>query len=143
MAALTDPLVVLVGLDLEQQSTPVALRSHEAFERGRTAPNRPVLGRVGGAVFGGQDDAAASGLWVQQGPDGWVVAEVVGEALEHGEVGAADQVAVVGGDAVEGAVAQPDGAVGVVVGFVAAGGQRRVPGGRCGAGSGPRAGRSG
>jgi hypothetical protein len=31
---------------------------------------------------------------------------------------------VVGGDAVEGAVAQPDGAVGLVVRFVAAGGQR-------------------
>jgi hypothetical protein len=30
---------------------------------------------------------------------------------------------MVGGDAVEGAVAQPDGAVGVVVGFVAAEGQ--------------------
>ena len=44
-----------------------------------------------------------------------------GEALEHGQVGAADELTVVGGDAVEGAVAQPDGGVGVVVGFVAAG----------------------
>jgi hypothetical protein len=62
-------------------------------------------------------------------------------------VGAADQLAVVGGDAVEGAVAQPDGAVGIVVGFVAASGQcpadrgkdlvrvavRRGPAGRLGA----------
>jgi hypothetical protein len=54
--------------------------------------------------------------WVQRRPDGWVAAEVVGEALEHGQVGAADELTVVGGDAVEGAVAQPDGVVGVVIG---------------------------
>jgi len=64
-------------------------------------------------------------LWVQHRPDGrWVAVELVGEGLEHGVVGAADELAVVGGDAVEGAVAQPDGAVGLVVGLVAAGGQR-------------------
>jgi hypothetical protein len=55
---------------------------------------------------------------------------VVGEGLEDGVVGAADQLAVVGGDAVEGAVAQADGAVGVVGGFVAAAGQDLAEGGR-------------
>ena len=39
-------------------------------------------------------------------------------------VGSADQLTVLGGDAVEGAVAEPDGAVSLVAGFVAAGGQR-------------------
>ena len=46
---------------------------------------------------------------------------MVGQRLEHGVVGAADQLAVLGGDAVEGAVPEPDGAVGLVVGLVAAG----------------------
>jgi hypothetical protein len=55
---------------------------------------------------------------------------VVGEGLEDGVVGAADQLAVVGGDAVEGAVAQADGAVGVVGGFGAAAGQDLAEGGR-------------
>src|SRR5215218_10559293 len=67
--------------------------------------------------------AAASGLRVQDGPNGRVAAEAVGQGSEHGVVGAADELAVPGGDAVEGAVAEPDGAVGVVVGLVAAGGQ--------------------
>jgi hypothetical protein len=49
---------------------------------------------------------------------------LVGEALEHGEVGPADQVAVLDGDAGRRAVAEPDGAVGVLVGFVAAADQR-------------------
>ena len=49
---------------------------------------------------------------------------MVGEGLKDGVVGPADQLAMPGGDAVEGAVAQPDAAVGVLVGFVAAGGQR-------------------
>jgi hypothetical protein len=65
----------------------------------------PVAGRIGRAALAGQDDAAASGLGVEHGPDGGVAVEVVGEGLEHGVVGAADQLAVVGGDAVEGAVA--------------------------------------
>jgi hypothetical protein len=37
-------------------------------------------------------------------------------------VGSADHLTVLGGDAVEGAVAEPDGAVRAVVGLVAAGG---------------------
>jgi hypothetical protein len=69
-------------------------------------------------------------LWVQGGADRWVAVEVVGQGLEHGLVGATDQVAVVGGEAVEGAVAEPDGAVGVLVGFVAAGGQGLVDDGQ-------------
>jgi hypothetical protein len=84
----------------------------------------PVAGPIGRSAGASQHDAAASGLGVQYRPDGGVAVEVVGEALEHGEVGAADQLAVVGRDAVERAVAQPDGAVGIVVGFVAAVGQR-------------------
>jgi hypothetical protein len=79
-----------------------------ALEAGR---QRLLLVRSGVA---GQQDAAAAGLWVQRRPDGWVVAEVVGEGLEHGVVGSADQLTVVGGDAVEGAVAEPDGAIEVV-----------------------------
>jgi hypothetical protein len=68
---------------------------------------------------------------VGRGWRGWgVAAEVVGEGLEDGVVGAADQLAVVGGDAVEGAVAQADGAVGVVGGFVAAAGWDLAEGGR-------------
>ena len=79
--------------------------------------------RIGRSAVAGQGDAAASGLWVQHRPDGRRVAvDLVGEGLEHGVVGSADQLTVLGGDAVEGAVAQPDGPVGVVVGFVAAGG---------------------
>ena len=80
---------------------------------------------VGRSAVAGQGDAAASGLWIQHRPDGRRVAvDLVGERLEHGVVGAADQLAVPGGDAVEGAVAQPDCAVDVLVGLVAAGGQR-------------------
>ena len=60
-----------------------------------------MSGRLGRAAFAGRDDAAASGLWVQHGPDGRVAADAIGEALEHGLVGSADQVAVVGRDAVE------------------------------------------
>jgi hypothetical protein len=56
--------------------------------------------------------------------------EVVGEGLEDGQVGSADQLAVLGGDAVERAVAEPDGAVGVVGRLVAAGGQRLAEGGK-------------
>src|SRR5512132_3284793 len=80
-------------------------------------PRRLAAARTGRSALAGQDDAAAFGLWVQHGPDGWVAAQVVDEALEHGQVGAADELAVVGGDAVEGAVTQPDGAVGVVEGL--------------------------
>ena len=64
-----------------------------------------VAGRIGRSAGASQHDAAASGLGVQHHPDGGVAVEVVGEALEHGEVGAADQLAVVVRDAVEGAVA--------------------------------------
>jgi hypothetical protein len=84
----------------------------------------PVAGRIRRSAGASQQDAAASGLWVQHRPDGRVATEVVGQGLEHGVIGAADELPVVGGDAVEGAVAKPDGAVGLVVGFVAAGGQR-------------------
>jgi hypothetical protein len=85
---------------------------------------RDRLGRLL-SCRGGQDDAAASGLWVQHRPDGRRVAvDLVGEGLEHGVVGFADQLTVPGGDAVEGAVAEPDGPLGVGVGFVAAGGER-------------------
>ena len=66
------------------------------------AANGTVAGRAGRSALAGQDDAAASGLGVQHRPDGWVAAEVIGEALEHGQVGAADELTVVGGDAVEG-----------------------------------------
>src|SRR5215216_6406003 len=84
-----------------------------------------MTARIGRSAGAGQGDTAASGLWVEHRPDGRRVAvDLVGEGLEHGVVGAADELAVLGGDAVEGAVAEPDGAVGVVVGFVAAGGQR-------------------
>jgi hypothetical protein len=69
-------------------------------------------------------------LGVEHGLDGRVAVEVAGQGLEHGVVGAADQLAVVGRDAVKGAVAEPDGAVGVVVGFVAAVGQGLVEGGK-------------
>ncbi len=81
-----------------------------------------MIARIGRLAVAGQGDAAAAGLGVQHGTDGLVAADLVGEALEHGEVGSADQLAVLGGDAVEGAVAEPDGAVGVVVRLEAAGG---------------------
>src|SRR5215212_11678600 len=77
-------------------------------------PNGGALAaaRIGRSAVAGQGDAAASGLWVQYRPDGRRVAvELVGEGLEHGVVGSADQLTVLGGDAVEGAVAEPDGAV--------------------------------
>ena len=80
------------------------------------------------------------GLGVEGGLEGWVAVEVVGEGLEHGVVGGADQLAVVGGDAVEGAVAEPDGAVGVLGGFIAAGGQGPAERGPGLVGVAPRAG---
>jgi len=82
-----------------------------------------VTARIGRSAGAGQGDAAASGLQVQHCPDGSRAAvELVGEGLEHGVVGSADHLTVLGGDAVEGAVAEPDGAVRAVVGLVAAGG---------------------
>jgi len=63
----------------------------------------PVTARIGRSTVAGQGDAAASGLWVQHGPDGRRVAvDLVGEGLGHGVVGSADRLAVLGGDAVEG-----------------------------------------
>jgi hypothetical protein len=82
-----------------------------------------VTAQIGRSAGAGQGDAAASGLWVQHLPNGRRVAvDLVGEGLEHGVVGSADPLTVLGGDAVEGAVAEPDRAVSVVVGLVAAGG---------------------
>jgi hypothetical protein len=91
----------------------------------------PPVPKTGGArdrpdrrsAGAGQADAAASGLWVQHRPEARRVAvDLVGEGLDHGVVGSADQLTVLGGDAVKGAVAKPDGAVVVGAGFVAAGG---------------------
>src|SRR5512132_2978079 len=101
--------------------------------------------RVLRSAVAGQGDAAAPGLWVEHRPDGGRVAvDLVGEGLEHGVVGSADQLTVLGGDAVEGTVAEPDRAVGLVVGFVAAGGECQADrgkalvrgAGRCGAAGG-------
>src|SRR5215217_3903177 len=84
----------------------------------------PVAGRISRSAGAGQGDAAASRLWVEHRPNGRRVAvDLIGEGLEHGVVGSADQLAVLGGDAVEGAVAEPDGAVDVLVRLVAAGGE--------------------
>src|SRR4029453_7127763 len=107
---------------------PGSSRSRRRGSRSRTRSLPTPLCRLSPATgylsaVEGQGDAAASGLWVQHRPDGRRVAvDLVGEGLEHSVVGSTDQLTVLGGDAVEGAVAEPDGAVGVVVGFVAAGG---------------------
>jgi len=94
------------------------------FGRGHQWSGSSVAGRIGCSGLAGQGDAAASRLRVEHRPDGRRVAvDLFGKGLEHGVVGAADQLTVLGGDAVEGAVAEPDGAVGIVVGFVAASGQ--------------------
>ena len=78
-----------------------------------------MIARIGRSAVAGQHDAAASGLWVQHRSDGRRVAvDLVGEGLKLGVVGSADQLTVPGGDAVEGAVAEPDGAVGLVVGLL-------------------------
>jgi hypothetical protein len=47
----------------------------------------------------GQRDAATAELVVQYGPGGLIAAQLVGEDLEHGEVGSVDERAVVGGAA--------------------------------------------
>ena len=72
------------------------------------SPNGTVAGRTGRSALAGQDDAAAPGLRVQHGPDGWVAAEAIGQGPEHGQVGSADQLTVLGGDAVERAVIADD-----------------------------------
>jgi hypothetical protein len=59
---------------------------------------------------------------------GWSHPKLVGETFDHGEVGAADQLGMLRGDAVERAVAEPDRAVGVVVGLVAPAGEHLAQG---------------
>src|SRR5919197_709025 len=97
----------------------------------RVTPQPPTVApaRRGRSAVAGQRDAAAAGAGVQHRPDGRVAAELAAEGTKHRQVGAADQLAVVGGDAVEGAVAQPDGAPGGAGGAV-----QRGPGGAAGVG---------
>jgi hypothetical protein len=81
------------------------------------------VNKQAGTRVAGQGDAAASGLGVEERLDATSPAEAVDQALQHGLVGLAHQVAVLGGEPVEWAVAQADGAIGVVVGLVAVAGE--------------------
>ena len=100
----------------------------------RDGPDRPLNWRHCDAASGLVESSTAR--TVGGSPSTWSV------RAWSSVVGSADQLTVLGGDAVEGAVAEPDGAVDVLVGLVATGGQRLADRGKDLVGSRARCGRA-